>query len=54
MLGATDQDWLPGEPAFVMWSAGAVLVTTVMLWLRVRAVVSFYVAAVIVFGCYEG
>jgi len=54
MLGATDQGWLPGEPAFVGLSAGAVLVTTVMLWLRVRAVVSFYVAAAIVFGCYEG
>ena len=53
MLGATDQVWLPKEQAFVVASVAALVLTTILVWSRVRWVLPLAVAAYFVFGFYH-
>lgn len=53
-LRNSDEDWLPMERGFLIVTSCIVFVTTLLLWARVRRVVTFTVAALIVFGLYQG
>jgi hypothetical protein len=52
MLSATDQSWLPMERGFLIAIFIALVITTLLLWSRVRWAVAPTVAAHAVFGCY--
>jgi hypothetical protein len=53
MLGATSQDWLPGERTFVLVSAGALFASVGLLWAKVRWSLVITVSALIIFGLYQ-
>jgi hypothetical protein len=52
MLGATDQSWLPMERGFLVATFIALVVTTLLLWARVRWALVPAVAAHVIFGSY--
>jgi|GEM_PF-2461307 len=53
MLGATDQEWLPTEQTFLVASAAALILTTVLFWWRLRWALPRAVTAYLVFGFYH-
>ena len=53
MLDATDQGWLPTEQAFLAASVSALVLTTILLWSRIRWALPLAVAAYFVFGFYH-
>ena len=53
MLGATDQGWLSKEQTFLVASVAALILTTILIWLRIRWALPLAVAAYFVFGFYH-
>jgi hypothetical protein len=53
IIGATDQSWLPMEQAFLAATVGVLILSTALLWARIRSAPALTVAAYLVFGIYH-